>query len=117
MPGTTRTTAVPLFAAWAVDCVDRRVIDPVLPPIDGAFGLGRAERGVILSSFLVAYMLTRIPAGLVAARFGGARVVCAAVVLWSLFAGLPRFPARPRAVVTDTPKETDSDTSAAAHPA
>lgn len=43
---------------------------------------------MIVSSFFVTYALTQIPAGLVAVRFGGARVVCVALVLWSVFTGL-----------------------------
>ncbi|MFD0392155.1 MFS transporter [Streptomyces nogalater] len=85
---TTRTTAVLLFTAWAVDYIDRQVINLALPSIGDTFGLGHAERGVILSSFFLTYALTQIPAGLVAARFGGVRVVCVALVLWSVFTGL-----------------------------
>lgn len=85
---TTRTTAVLLFTAWAVDYIDRQVINLALPSIGDTFGLSHAERGVIVSSFFVTYALTQIPAGLVAVRFGGARVVCVALVLWSVFTGL-----------------------------
>jgi MFS family permease len=85
---TTRTTAVLLFIAWAVDYIDRQVINLALPSIGETFGLSHAERGLILSSFFLAYALTQIPAGLVAARFGGVRVVCVALVLWSVFTGL-----------------------------
>ncbi|MEV4341981.1 MFS transporter [Streptomyces sp. NPDC049590] len=85
---TTRNTAVLLFTAWAVDYIDRQVISLALPSIGDTFGLSHAERGVILSSFFLTYALTQLPAGPVAARFGGARVVCVALVLWSVFTGL-----------------------------
>jgi MFS family permease len=85
---TTRTTAVLLFVAWAVDYIDRQVINLALPSIGEDFGLTHGQRGLILSAFFVTYALTQIPAGLIAVRFGGVRVICAALVLWSLFTGL-----------------------------
>ncbi|WP_308406491.1 MFS transporter [Streptomyces sp. AC602_WCS936] len=88
MHRTTRTTAVLLFVAWAVDYIDRQVINLALPSIGDTFGLTHGERGMILSAFFVTYALTQIPAGLIAGRFGGLRVMCAALALWSLFTGL-----------------------------
>lgn len=41
---TTRTTAVLLFTAWAVDYIDRQVINLALPSIGDTFGLSHAER-------------------------------------------------------------------------
>ncbi|WP_367046207.1 MFS transporter [Streptomyces sp. Je 1-332] len=88
MHRTTRSTAVLLFVAWAVDYIDRQVINLALPSIGETFGLTHGERGLILSAFFVTYALTQIPAGLIAGRFGGVRVMCVALVLWSLFTGL-----------------------------
>ncbi|MFI7387217.1 MFS transporter [Streptomyces sp. NPDC049813] len=88
MHRTTRTTAVLLFVAWAVDYIDRQVINLALPSIGETFGLSHGERGLIVSAFFVTYALTQIPAGLIAGRFGGVRVMCGALVLWSLFTGL-----------------------------
>ncbi|MEU6444103.1 MFS transporter [Streptomyces sp. NPDC047046] len=88
MHRTTRTTAVLLFVAWAVDYIDRQVINLALPSIGETFGLTHGERGLILSAFFVTYALTQIPAGLIAVRFGGLRVICVSLVLWSLFTGL-----------------------------
>ncbi|GAA5053005.1 MFS transporter [Streptomyces similanensis] len=85
---TTRTTAVLLFVAWAVDYIDRQVINLALPSIGETFGLTHGERGLLLSAFFVTYALTQIPGGLVAARFGGVRMICVALVLWSVFTGL-----------------------------
>ncbi|MFJ9041810.1 MFS transporter [Streptomyces sp. NPDC102406] len=88
MHRTTRTTAVLLFVAWAVDYIDRQVINLALPSIGETFGLSHGQRGLIVSAFFLTYALTQIPAGLVAGRFGGVRVMCVALVLWSLFTGL-----------------------------
>ncbi|MFI2641123.1 MFS transporter [Streptomyces sp. NPDC018610] len=88
MHRTTRTTAVLLFVAWAVDYIDRQVVNLALPSIGHTFGLTHGERGLVVSAFFVTYALTQIPAGLIAGRFGGVRVMCVALVLWSLFTGL-----------------------------
>ncbi|MFG3157870.1 MFS transporter [Streptomyces sp. NPDC048219] len=88
MHRTTRTTAVLLFVAWAVDYIDRQVINLALPSIGETFGLTHGERGMLLSAFFVTYALTQIPAGLIAGRFGGVRVMSVALVLWSVFTGL-----------------------------
>ncbi|WP_411075900.1 MFS transporter [Streptomyces sp. cmx-4-7] len=88
MHRTTRTTAVLLFVAWAVDYLDRQVVNLALPAIGETFGLTHGERGLVLSAFFVAYALTQIPGGLLAGRFGGVRMICLALVLWSLFTGL-----------------------------
>ncbi len=85
---TTRTTAVLLFVAWAVDYIDRQVINLALPFIGDTFDLTHGERGMIISAFFLTYALTQIPAGFLAHRFGGVRMVCVALVLWSLFTGL-----------------------------
>ncbi|MCF2129589.1 MFS transporter [Strepomyces sp. STD 3.1] len=88
MHKTTRATAVLLFVAWAVDYLDRQVINLALPEIGDTFGLTHGERGAVLSAFFVAYALTQIPGGLLAARVGGVRMICLALALWSLFTGL-----------------------------
>ncbi|WP_225630741.1 MFS transporter [Streptomyces solaniscabiei] len=88
MHRTTRTTAVLLFVAWAVDYIDRQVINLALPSIGETFGLTHGERGMLLSAFFVTYALTQIPGGLIAGRFGGVRVMSVALVLWSVFTGL-----------------------------
>lgn len=88
MHRTTRITVVLLFVAWAVDYIDRQVVNVALPSIGETFGLSHGERGMIVSAFFVTYALTQIPGGLVAARVGGVRLLCVALVLWSVFTGL-----------------------------
>ncbi|MFF0462653.1 MFS transporter [Streptomyces mexicanus] len=88
MHRTTRVTVVLLFVAWAVDYIDRQVVNLALPSIGATFGLTHQERGMIVSAFFLAYAVTQIPGGLLAARLGGVRMACAALVLWSVFTGL-----------------------------
>ncbi|MET9497853.1 MFS transporter [Streptomyces sp. NPDC006552] len=88
MHRTTRTTVVLLFVAWAVDYLDRQVINLALPEIGETFALTHGERGLVLSAFFVTYALAQIPGGLLAGRAGGVRMICLALVLWSVFTGL-----------------------------
>ena len=88
MHRTTRITVALLFAAWAVDYVDRLVINVALPAIGETFGLGHGERGLVVSAFFLAYAAMQIPGGLLADRFGGVRVAAVAMLLWSVFTGI-----------------------------
>lgn len=88
MHRTTKTTVVLLFIAWAVDYLDRQVINLALPSIGDSFDLTHGERGLIVSAFFLTYAATQIPGGLIAAKFGGVRMACAALILWSVFTGL-----------------------------
>ncbi|MFI5768328.1 MFS transporter [Streptomyces sp. NPDC051658] len=85
---TVRTTVVLLFAAWLVDYSDRLVINLVLPSIGEDFDLDRGQQGLIVSAFFLAYAACQIPGGMLADRFGGKRVTCWALLVWSLFTAL-----------------------------
>ncbi|PQP17882.1 MFS transporter [Rhodococcus opacus] len=84
----TRITVLLLFAAWAVDYIDRLVINLALPAIGTEFALDYGQRGLIVSAFFVAYALSQIPGGLLADRFGAVRIALAGLIAWSLFTGL-----------------------------
>ncbi|MDR7304102.1 MFS transporter [Haloactinomyces albus] len=88
MHKTTRITVVLLFAAWTVDYIDRLVVNLALPAIGDTFDLAHGERGLIISAFFLTYALCQIPGGLLADRFGGVRMACSALALWSVFTGL-----------------------------
>lgn len=77
-----------LFAAWTVDYIDRLVINAALPSIGETFGIDHGARGMVVSAFFVTYALLQIPGGLLADRFGGVRMACLALLLWSVFTGL-----------------------------
>ncbi len=49
------------------------------------FGWTDTERGIVLSSFFVGYLVTQILGGSLAARFGGKAVLGFGVLWWSLF--------------------------------
>lgn len=48
------------------------------------FGWNQTVKGLVLSAFFVGYLLALLPAGLLAARFGGRRVLAVAAVWWSV---------------------------------
>jgi ACS family sodium-dependent inorganic phosphate cotransporter len=49
------------------------------------FGWTDTNKGMILSAFYFGYFLVNIPAGFLADRFGGKRVMSVGCFLWSLF--------------------------------
>ncbi|KGI81973.1 MFS transporter [Actinopolyspora erythraea] len=77
-----------LFAAWTVDYIDRLVVNLALPAMGESFDLAHGERGLIISAFFLTYAVFQIPGGLFADRFGGVRMACIALALWSIFTGL-----------------------------
>ncbi|KZM73368.1 MFS transporter [Nocardia terpenica] len=76
-----------LFVAWAVDFVDRLVVNFALTPIGDTFRLDHAERGLVVSVFFVAYAAMQIPGGLLADRFGAVRMCVIGMVAWSVCTG------------------------------
>lgn len=83
-----KITVALLFTAWLTDYVDRLVINLALPSIGEEFGLSRAEQGLAVSAFFLAYAAFQIPGGMLADRFGAKRVTCWAVLIWSAFTAL-----------------------------
>jgi ACS family hexuronate transporter-like MFS transporter len=88
MPPTVRMTVFLLFAAYAVDLIDRLAIGNALPQIGTDLHLNHAERGLAVSVFFVAYALVQIPGGLLADRFGALRMCVFAMLAWSVCTGL-----------------------------
>lgn len=76
-----------LFVAWAVDFVDRLVVNFALTPIGDTFRLDHTERGLVVSVFFVAYAAMQIPGGLLADRFGAFRMCVIGMVAWSVCTG------------------------------
>ncbi|WP_406517328.1 MFS transporter [Streptomyces sp. NBC_00134] len=86
-----RITVALLFGAWLIDYVDRLVINLALPSIGEEFDLSRAEQGLAVSAFFLAYAACQIPGGMLADRFGARRVTCWALLIWSAFTALTGF--------------------------
>jgi ACS family sodium-dependent inorganic phosphate cotransporter len=84
-----RTILVALsFAAVFICYVDRVNISLAIGPMAEEFGWSKTTSGFVMSSFFIGYLVTQIPGGALAGRFGGKHVLAAGVVLWSLFTAL-----------------------------
>ena len=65
--------------------IDRVNISIAIIPMAKQLGWTDTQRGLVLSSFFVGYMVTQLLGGTLAARFGGKVVLGFGVVWWSLF--------------------------------
>jgi ACS family sodium-dependent inorganic phosphate cotransporter len=72
------------FAATVVCYLDRVNISVAALAMQERFGWTETTKGLVLSSFFIGYLLFQIPAGHLAARYGGKVVLGAAVLWWSV---------------------------------
>ncbi|AHH97342.1 Conserved hypothetical membrane protein [Kutzneria albida DSM 43870] len=82
---TALTTMIVLLFAYAVDYIDRFSISMALPSIGQEFGLGKTAQGLLVTVFALVYMVSQIPAGFLADRYGARRPMLITLVLWSVF--------------------------------
>lgn len=73
------------FLAAFVCYIDRVNISVAIIPMAEHFGWSGTEKGFVLSSFFIGYMLGQIPSGWFANRFGGRLILGLALLLWSVF--------------------------------
>lgn len=73
------------FAAAFVCYIDRVNISIAIIPMAEHFGWSQTEKGFVLSSFFIGYMLGQIPSGWLSNRVGGRWTLGAALILWSAF--------------------------------
>jgi MFS family permease len=84
-----RTVLIALcFAAVFICYVDRVNISLAIVAMTREFGWSKTTSGFVMSSFFIGYLLTQVPGGLLAGRYGGKPVLAAGVILWSLFTAL-----------------------------
>jgi MFS transporter, ACS family, solute carrier family 17 (sodium-dependent inorganic phosphate cotransporter), other len=72
------------FCAAFICYIDRVNISVAILAMQDRFGWSETEKGFILASFFVGYMIFQVPSGYFANRFGGKRVLGGAVIWWSL---------------------------------
>ena len=65
--------------------IDRTTISVAILPMAAEFRWAGHVQGYVLSAFFVGYLSTQVLGGVLAQRVGGARVLGAAVALWSGF--------------------------------
>jgi ACS family sodium-dependent inorganic phosphate cotransporter len=73
------------FLACCVAYTDRVNISVAAVAMREELGWSQTEKGLVLSSFFVGYMLFMIAAGWLASRYGGKAVLGGAVLVWSAF--------------------------------
>jgi len=84
-----RTTLIALcFAAVFICYVDRVNISLAIASMASEFGWNKTTSGFVMSSFFIGYLITQVPGGALAGRFGGKHVLAGGVLLWSLFTAL-----------------------------
>ncbi len=90
----TKVTVALLFVAYAIDYIDRLAINLALPLLGEEFDLDYSQRGLIISTFFIAYTLAQLPGGLLADRYGAVRMALIGLVAWSVFTGSLPLPGR-----------------------
>jgi ACS family sodium-dependent inorganic phosphate cotransporter len=73
-----------LVAAVFISYLDRSSISVAAIAMQGQFGWSQTQKGLVLSSFFVGYMLLMLVSGVLANRYGGKIVLGCAVLWWSL---------------------------------
>jgi ACS family sodium-dependent inorganic phosphate cotransporter len=93
------TVVLMCFFGTFICYIDRVNISVAIIPMAEQFGWTDTQRGLVLSSFFIGYLVTQVLGGSLAARFGGKAVLGFGVLWWSLFtiltplSALTSFPA------------------------
>ncbi|MDN7182981.1 MFS transporter [Caballeronia sp. SEWSISQ10-4 2] len=80
-----------MWAAIAINYIDRAVLSAAAPRIQSDFHLSAVQMGVVMSAFFWSYALLQLPAGILADRFGQKKVLGLAVLWWSLATAVTGF--------------------------
>jgi ACS family sodium-dependent inorganic phosphate cotransporter len=79
------TMMVLLLAAILLCYVDRVIVSLAAIEMQKEFGWSDSEKGLVLSTFFLGYLVMQSLGGIFSNRFGGRNIFLAAVLLWSLF--------------------------------
>src|SRR5208282_3294973 len=74
-----------IFLASCLAYTDRVNISVAALAMQQQFGWSQTQKGFVLSSFFIGYMLCMLLSGWLATRFGGKRLLGLAVIVWSVF--------------------------------
>ena len=74
-----------IFLASCLAYTDRVNISVAALAMQQQFGWSQTQKGLVLSSFFIGYMLCMLLSGWLATRFGGKRLLGLAVIVWSVF--------------------------------
>ncbi len=84
LKATQRAALMLVCTIGVLNYVDRGTLSVANPLIRHDLGVSIAEMGVLLSAFLWPYAFFLLPSGGLVDRFGPRRVLCAALLLWSI---------------------------------
>jgi len=89
-----------MWAAIAINYIDRTVLSAAAPKIQSEFHLDAIRMGIVMSAFFWSYALLQLPAGLLADRFGQKKVLGFAVLWWSIATAMTGLASGFRSLVT-----------------
>ncbi|MBX3230957.1 MAG: MFS transporter [Labilithrix sp.] len=90
-PGSAWALAIAATLGMSVSYIDRQTLAAIAPSVTKALGIDNAHYGLLLSAFSLAYLVGAPAAGIVVDRIGARRGFAAAVLVWSIIAGLHAF--------------------------
>lgn len=73
-----------LLASFTVTFMTRFIWSPLIPTMSSEFGLSAAEAGAYMSAFYAGYLITQIPGGMLADRFGVKFVMALSLLIGGL---------------------------------
>lgn len=76
-----------LFLINTINYIDRSAISYAAHALRSDFGLSSAQLGLVMGAFGIGYLLTTLPGGYLADRFGARHTFAIAVLLWSVAVG------------------------------
>ncbi len=73
-----------MLGALLLCYIDRIIVSLAAIEMQKVFGWTDSQKGLVLSTFFLGYLVTQVAGGFLSNRFGGRNVYLVAVVLWSL---------------------------------
>ena len=79
-----KSLLIACWLGWFIVFLTRFSISPILPLIENEFNIMHSEAGLLMSSYLIAYAIMQIPAGMFSDRFGRRYIIILGLLLSSL---------------------------------
>jgi multidrug resistance protein len=79
-----KSLLIACWLGWFIVFLTRFSISPVLPLIENDLNIMHSEAGLLMSSYLIAYAIMQIPAGMFSDRFGRKHIIILGLLLSSL---------------------------------
>lgn len=79
-----KSLLIACWLGWFIVFLTRFSISPILPLIENELNIMHSEAGLLMSSYLIAYAIMQIPAGMFSDRFGRKHIIILGLLLSSL---------------------------------